>query len=159
MDACTRRLYMEYKLKTVEEIIKLKQLVIDNKICKAKRNWEGADVVIDNKPHVSNPNSFYPEPRFVITEFSLEISWLFECLRDAFYAEKLIDGCTKIEFFGRLANSANDKINKDKNISKQELCISIINEAEKIYSEIKNGTFCSLPIAEGNKIADDYKKG
>ena len=146
-------------MKTEEEIKRIKQLILDNNISKAKSNWGGADVVIDNKTHTTNPNSFYPEPRFVVTEFSLEISWLFECLRDAFYAENLIDGCTKIEFFGRLANSANEIINNNKNVSKQELCLTVLKEAEKIYSEIKNKAFCSLPIANGNEIADDYKRG
>ena len=146
-------------MKTEEEIKRLKQLVIDNKICKSKRNWSGADVVIDNRSHNSNSDSFYPEPRFVISEFSYELSWLFEKLRDAFYEENLLDGCSKIEFFGRLANSANKKISNNKNVSKQELCLTILNEADEMYSEIINGTFCSLPIAEGNTIADDYRRG
>ena len=143
-------------MKTEEEIKKLKQIILEGKFEKAKRNWGGADVVIDNKPHESNSNSFYPKPRFVISEFSYEISWLFECLRDAFYAEKLLDSCSKIEFFGRLANIANDNI-KNKS-SKQELCINILSEAEQICSEIRNGYFCSLPLANGNEIFDDYQR-
>lgn len=147
------------KLKTEEEIKRIRQFILDGKIEKAKKNWSGADVVIDNKAHEPVSNSFYPEPRYVISEFSYEISWLFEKIKDAFYAENLLDGCSKIEFFGRLANSVNEKINKINDVPKQELCITILNEAEKIYFEIINGTFCSLPIAEGNTIADDYRRG
>ncbi len=146
-------------MKTKEELNRVKQLILDDKIEKAQNNWGGADVVIDNKPHEANPNSFYPEPRYVISEFSYEISWLFERLRDAFYTERLLDGCSKIEFFGRLANAANDKLENKDNVSKQEICLIVVNEAEKIYSEIINGTFSCLPISEGNIIADDYKRG
>lgn len=142
-------------MKTEEEIKRIKQLIIDNKIEKAQKNWGGADIVIDNKPHKENPNSFYPEPRYVISEYSLEISWIFEQLKHAFYSENLLDSCSKIEFFGRLANSINNS-NTD---SKQDICMAILNEAEKIHAEIIKGTFKSLVIANGNEILDDYKRG
>lgn len=141
-------------MKTEDEIKRIKQLILDGKIEKAKKNWVGADVVIDNKSHDKNPNSFYPEPRYVISEYSLEISWLFDLLKNAFYAENLLDSSSKIEFFGRLANSVNNSIPG----TKQEICMALINEAEKMYSEIKNGNFKSLPIANGNEIFDDYNK-
>lgn len=144
-------------MKTSEELKKIKQLINDNKIEKAKANWNGAGVHIDNEPKSVKSDSFYPSPRFVITEFSLEISWLFERLRDAFYAEELLNSCSKEEFFGRLANTANKKLENNNILSKQELCNSIFEEAEKIYSEIISGQFKYMPIASGNEIADDYK--
>jgi hypothetical protein len=44
-------------------------------------------------------------PRIVVTPYALELSWLFESLRDAFYADNLLDGQSRIEFFGRRANA------------------------------------------------------
>ena len=58
------------KLKTEEEIKRIRQFILDGKIEKAKKNWSGADVVIDNKAHEPVSNSFYPEPRYVISECS-----------------------------------------------------------------------------------------
>ena len=122
-------------MKTEDEIKRLKQLILENNIGKAESNWEGTGVIIDNKPRSPDPSD-----KFVITEFSLEISWLFNCLGDVFFKDNLIDYCSKYEFFERLADSANDKLNNCNNISKQDLCMSVLNEAEKICSEIKNGT-------------------
>ena len=68
--------------------------------------WRGADVVITDQPlPPSPPDSFYPPQRPVVTVHVAELSWLFERLRDSFMP--LLDGSSKIEFFGRLANAAN----------------------------------------------------
>ena len=91
-------------MKTIEELKRLNELIINKKFEKAKHLWGGADVAVVKEQPKTNPNGFYPDPFFVVSEkFSLEISWMFEQLRDAFYAENLIDGFSKIEFFGRLA--------------------------------------------------------
>jgi hypothetical protein len=143
-------------MKTKESLLKLSREIGVANIKQAKREWGGADVIITkNKPRKSN-NSFYPAPRFVITEYSLELSWLFEELRDAFYSESLIDGYSKIEFFGRLANTANRYILGNLKITAQELCAAVLHEGYAIYEEIIDGNFKTLPIAIGNEIADDY---
>jgi hypothetical protein len=92
----------------------------------------------------------------VVTEYSLELSWLFEELRDIFYSESLIDGCSKIEFFGRLANAAIRFLEKDLNITAQKLCVAVLHESYAIYEEMQDGNFKALPIAIGNEIVDDY---
>jgi hypothetical protein len=143
-------------MKTKELLEKLDREISMANIKKARREWGGADVIITkNKPKRSN-NSFYPDPRFVVTEYSLELSWLFEKLRDAFYSKSLIDGCSKIEFFGRLANAANRYILRNSKINVQELCASVLHEGYAIYEEIIDGNFEVLPIAIGNEIVDDY---
>ena len=38
------------------------------------------------------------------------------------------------------------------------ICTEILNEAEKMHSEIMNGTFEELVISSGNVIADDLKE-
>ncbi|MGH9820800.1 MAG: hypothetical protein ACRD43_11580, partial [Pyrinomonadaceae bacterium] len=76
----------------------------DLKLLRARRDWGGGDVVITSHANDSTSGSFYPSPRTVVTQFSKEVSWLFERLRDDFSG--LIDGTSKIEFYGRLANAA-----------------------------------------------------
>jgi hypothetical protein len=36
-------------------------------------NWQGADVVITKVPLSVDPNSFYPGPRSVVTDFALNL--------------------------------------------------------------------------------------
>ena len=122
----------------------------------AEGPWEGADVVIlPSSKAALEPQSFYAEPRSVVTPYALELSWLFETLRDAFYAENLLDSQTKIEFFGRLANAANRCLGRGTD-SSVRLCAAVLHEAFAIYDEIGEGTFESLPVAVGNEIVDDY---
>ncbi len=145
-------------MKTNEELKRLNELIINMKIGKAKQPWGGADVVVVKEQPKTNTNGFYPDPFFVVSKnFSLEISWMFEQLRDAFYAENLIDGCSKIEFFGRLARAANRGILRNAEDC-CVICMEILKEAQQIYGEITSNTFEVLPIGSGNIIADDLKE-
>lgn len=145
-------------MKTIEELKRLNNAILNDKIEKAAKNWGGADVAVVNRQPRVNPNSFYPDPFFVIsTKFSLEISWMFEQLRDAFYCENLLDGCSKIEFFGRLARAANRGIFRN-NEDCHVICMEILKEAQQIYGEITSNTFEVLPIGSGNQIAADLKE-
>jgi hypothetical protein len=101
---------------------------------------------------------FYSEPRYVVTPFALELSWLFERLRDAFYAEKRLDSCSKYEFFGRLANSANRFLQASTSPTPRLLCGYVLDEAFAIYNEMEEGTFECLLVAIGNQIVDDSRK-
>ena len=143
------------KMTTIELLQNLANDLKASRIRRA-REWGGADVVITRRAPKNTAGGFYPDPRYVITEHALELSWLFEALRDAFYAESLIDGCTKIEFFGRLANAANRFISKNIQVTAHALCMTVLHEAFAIYEEIMGGEFKYLWFAVGNEIADDY---
>lgn len=144
-------------MKTLNELKRLKNLLEEPRLPRAKREWGGADVVITRKrPPKSAEVGFYPEPHYVITEHSLELSHLFEKLRDAFYAEERLDGCSKIEFFGRLANAANRCIKRSPSLTEHILYAAVLHEAFAIYDEMEEGTFQCLAVAVGNEIVDDY---
>jgi hypothetical protein len=81
---------------------------------------------------------------------------LFENLRDVFYDANLIDSCSKIEFFGRLANAANRYLLREANQTAAGLLSAVLHEGYAILDEINEGAFVCLPIAFGNEIADDY---
>lgn len=66
--------------------------------------WGGADVGITSQKPKPWSGGFYSEPRYVVTPHAPELSWLFEQLQSVF--SDLLDGTTKIELFGRLANAA-----------------------------------------------------
>lgn len=122
----------------------------------AERNWGGADVIIrDLPPKPPQAGSFRSEPRYVVTPRSKELSWLFERLRDAFYEEKRVNSCSKIEFFGRLANTANRCIQQGHGMSAVVLCRAVLHEAFTIYDEMEAGEFRALGIAVDGEIVDD----
>jgi len=113
-------------------------------------------VITSTPPPKESGPGFYPEPRYVLTPYSLELSWFFQKLRDAFYAEDRIDGASKIEFFGRLANAANRyRQYATGPTSAHHLCAAVLHEAFAIYREMEEGSFKSLAVASGNEIADD----
>jgi len=119
-------------------------------------DWVGADVEIHTIEKV-NKNSFYPENRFVLTEFSKELSWLFFQLRDIFYKDNLIDFSNKEEFFGRLANAANRYIKRTgtEKIDAKNLLLAVIHEAYCVAEELFDGVFKTLLISSNNTIYDD----
>lgn len=123
--------------------------------CRLRPEWSGADVLITSKAAESDGNgSFYPEPRTVVTPFAGEIGWLFNRLRDAFNG--LIDGTSKIEFYGRLANAVRDYqqgVNGEG--QSQDTLRAVLHEAFIMLEEIEEGTFAYLPIASGNTILAD----
>ena len=122
----------------------------------AKNTWGGADVIICKlPPKPRRENSFRNEPRYVITPCAGELSWLVERLRDAFYAENRLDGDSKIEFFGRLANAASRCIAQGYTENAAALCRAVLHEAFSIYEEMENGSFGALGIAVGLEILDD----
>ena len=146
-------------MKTHEELKRLEAILKKSPLPRSRGEWKGAKVVISQTARPkSAKGGFYPAPRYVVTEHSLELSWLFKKLMDAFYAEKKLDSCTKIEFFGRLANAATRTIKDSEHSTAQHLLTAVLQEAFMIYNEMEAGTFCSLSIASGNEIFNDYVK-
>ena len=123
---------------------------------KRAHKWGSADVIISkNRPEITR-GAVYSASRYVITEHALELSWLFEALRDAFNVQSLLDSCSKIKFFGRLANAANRFLFKNTQVTAQTLCGAVLHEAFAIHEELMDGEFEFLEIAVGNEFADDY---
>jgi hypothetical protein len=145
-------------MKTLHALQEIQSRIGSDPLPKAEYAWRGADVVISTSfaPTTEPTNGFYPEPRMVVSLHALELSWLFEALRDAFYAEGRLDGQSKIEFFGRLANAANRCLRTIDDPSAQVICGAVLHEAFAIYDEMDEGSFKSLSLAAGNEIADDY---
>jgi hypothetical protein len=142
-------------MKTIEELRRIESLLPGGSLPRA-RAWGGADVVISKTPDQNPGSGWYPDPRYVVTRHVRELSWLFENLWAAFRAENRLDGQSKIEFFGRLANAANRCLARTPEVSAQELCAAVLHEAFAIYEEMENGTFESLAMAVDNEILDDY---
>ncbi len=117
--------------------------------------WGGADVVISPYEPPASAPGFYPEPRRVVVASASELSWLFFQLRDIFNA--YLNGQTKIEFFGRLANAAlryQAKNQGDEVLG--DLLRAVLHEAFAMADEMEEGSFRSLAVAFGNEIVDDY---
>ena len=105
---------------------------------RAPVGWIGAGTAVARKrPEPLPLEDFYGPPLYVITPHAMELSWLYRELRDAFFAEKLLDGCTKDDFFRRLSQAALDAIEENGAIGAEELCLKVLDEAGKIYREIR----------------------
>jgi len=125
-----------------------------------RKKWGGAGVVVSKerpKKRGGKFSNFYPSPKYVISPFYREISWLFYELRDVFYENKLIDYGNKEEFFGRLANAANWYIKGSKEQHVDDVLNIMLIEAKIILREIKNNDFMFLPAGFGGIILDDLK--
>jgi len=128
--------------------------VAEGQIGKAKA-WGGAGVGITRRPQKSNPDDFYPEPRWVVTPFVNELSWLFEQLWEGF--RPLLDHVTKFEFFGRLGNAANryhETAGPDASV--RGLLNAVLAKAWSIAAEIASDAFEALPVAPDRAIAEDF---
>lgn len=143
-------------MKTIEHLDALAPMLATAELPKAKECWRGADVSITpSRDPEPTRNSFYPPDRHVGTVHALELSWMFMSLRDAFYAESRINGCSKIEFFGRLANAAARCLDEQPNVPAPVLCAATLHEAYAIFDEMELGEFRCLAFAMGNTIVDD----
>ncbi len=116
--------------------------------------WQGADVVIDNKIHEKSVGNFYSDPRYVITPFAGELSWLFEALKPIFSTVEGY-GIWKEEFFGRLGNMANRAKDLNKAETARDLLLSVLHEAFSCAEEISQGHFQYLLVTSGNAIYQD----
>ncbi|MFC1854128.1 hypothetical protein ACFL27_28425 [candidate division CSSED10-310 bacterium] len=121
--------------------------------------WGGADVVFTTREPRRNPGPrFYPDPRTVVTPYALEAGWLLRRLWQTFRLH--LDSCSKIEFFGRVANAAllyQEKLEgHDEKVG--DLLKAIMSEAFVIFEEMKRGEFRCLGIALGNTIYADIKR-
>lgn len=137
------------KTKTIDELHRLAKKLAKSTVPR-ERTWGGAGVVIADS--IQKNDSYR---RVVVTKFAHELSWLFVVLMNAFYAEERLDHCSKIEFFGRLANAANRYLSHSRNPTAHYLCAAVLYEAFAIYDEMENETFCCLEIAFGNTIFND----
>lgn len=131
---------------------------IDQQAYKKSRleaEWGGADVLVTSMSRDSTGEAgFYPQPRTVVTPYAGEVAWLFTRLRDAF--DGLIDGVSKIEFYGRLANAAaayQQSINGNENA--QDMLRAILHEGFVMLEEMEEGKFEYLLVAPGNTILAD----
>ena len=100
-------------------------------------SWQGADVVILEKSPSPSRGGFYPDPRYVETEFVVELSWLFLKCRDIFLKLEGYGGW-KEELFGRLGNMANRAKEKISPLNCQTLLLAVLHECFSITDEMEN---------------------
>jgi len=116
--------------------------------------WGGAGVIVASTSPAQQPKGSYPDPRYVVTAHAAELSWLFDELWETF--RPLLDHLTKIEFFGRLANAANTRLERDAaRVTPGELLAAVLIKARAIADELEAGTFEALSVAPGGLIAED----
>jgi hypothetical protein len=140
----------------MKKLDELAHLLANPVLPKASRDWSGADVVIASAPQADHVrSSFYPRDREVLTEHALEVSYFFEVLRDHFYAEALIDHCSKTEFFGRLATAADACLLEQPDATAHLVCAAILREAYAMAKQIGEDKLDFLIVAEGNQTTDD----
>jgi len=109
---------------------------------KRAEEWEGSDVVICSNPSKSQLlwigeqnlvirlQDTEPRRRLVVTKYSMELSWLFNELRDIFF--KIFDFVNKYDFYGVLAQAALDYIYmNEENEDINGLLSTVLSKARK----------------------------
>ena len=140
----------------MKRLDELAHLLANPVLPKASRLWAEADVVIAPAPQPDDlRRSSNPKDREVLTEHALEVSYFFEVLRDPFYEEALIDHCSKIEFFARLAAVAEACLLEQPDATAHLVCATVLREAYAMAKQMDEGEFASLIVAEGNQIGDN----
>lgn len=133
------------------ELDELAKQIAGGTIPATEQEWGGADVIVTSQAQPPRrAGGFYPEPRRVLTPHAKALSWLFYQLRDTF--AELIDGCSKIEFYGRLACAAQHYQQQVDQEVRTELLQSVLHEAYQMLEEMKHGRFTHLTVAAGNAI-------
>ena len=119
------------------------------------KEWGGANIVIISRQVNRASGSFYSQLRYVVTDDAKELSWLFSELQDIF--AQLYDSVSKLEFFGRLANTAlrYQSISKDDE-NQRDLLFAVLHEAFAVLNEMESGTFEYFLVTPGNEIVDDF---
>lgn len=131
------------ELNTLKETINSKALPSD---LSEVRDWGGADVtiveVLDEATQdwletqssvIISFQKTEPRRRAVVTKFSKELSWLFYQLRDI--CSEHLDYATKYDFYGTLAQSAMDYLDRHRGTENQtDLLAAVVEEAEKWVS-------------------------
>jgi hypothetical protein len=124
--------------------------------------WGGAGVIFSRERLAATAGAvkgFYPETKYVTTAHAGEAGWLLNRLRDIFSDAGLIDSCSKIEFFGRLANAA---LRYQEQAKKKEtdtlLLAAMLAEAKVMLGEMEKGKFECFMVVPGGVIVDDLMK-
>ena len=137
----------------MKKLDELAHLLANPVLPKASRHWSGSDVLIASAPKPDHlRRSFYPRDGEVLTEHALEVSYFFEVLRDK---EALLDHCSKIEFFGRLATAAEACLLEQPDATAHLVCAAVLREAYAMAKQMDEGEFGFLIVDEGNLIGDD----
>ena len=140
----------------MKKLDELAHLLANPVLPKASRHWSETDVVISSPPQPEHlRRSLYPRDREILTEHALEVSYFFEVLRDPFYEESLINHCSKIEFFGRLASAAEACLLEQPDATAHLVCAAVLREAYAMAKQIDKGEFDFLIVSEGNQIGDE----
>src|SRR5580704_4134377 len=140
----------------MKKLDELAHLLANPVLPKASRHWSEADVVISSAPQPEHlRRSLYPRDREILTEHALEVAYILEVLRDPFYEESLINHCSKIEFFGRLASAAEACLLEQPDATAHLVCATVLREAYAMAKQMDEGEFASLIVAEGNQIGDN----
>jgi len=130
------------KLNILERNILKKELL---SLSEHTEEWSGADVIITNKltkdhlKWLGNDNEIIslqetiPKKRLVITKYSKELSWLFYQLKKIFKSN--IDHISKYDFYGILAQTAIDYINKNKRKLNDKILLLYVLDSSRSFNE------------------------
>jgi hypothetical protein len=134
----------------LNNLLNLEREIMSDRFLKRKismMEWSGADVIIRRRLNenikkwltdqpflVISPQNSIPRRRAVITEFSEELSWLFHRLRIIFSGR--IDYISKYDFYGSLAQSAIDYLQKNKDSKdRRPLLLEVVKTAKGLLDE------------------------
>ena len=120
-----------------------------------EKAWGGAGIIISDKaPEDDNADSWRSTPKYVVTPFVAELSWLFYKLRDTF--GDYVDYVSKYEFYGRLSKAADGySASSDTNVTLQGLLMATLDDAIVMASEMQSYKFQTHNARDDNEVMNE----
>lgn len=148
---------MKNEIRTKLDLL-ARRIIESNHLPKAKNSWIGGEVrIVNSEADIPDTSGTYSYKMPVITKYNLELSFLFQNLRDIFYNANLVDGGNKYDFFRRLGNAANRLIElSDNHYTASDLLLSVLREAYDILDEFEKDEFMHMEFTFNNAVADDF---
>lgn len=115
-----------------EQLFHLLSTIETGNVPKAQADWGGADVAVVKSEPKPKPDSYYPDPKYVVTKHHLELSWLMEEITGIFRGQ--LDYISKYAFYDRLADSAIDQT-RSRGDNMQEVLKAVVKEAINMADE------------------------
>lgn len=118
------------------------------------RQFGYADTMITDREPKLNPNSFYPDPHVLVTQWPGETAWTFGQLMKVVHDLGGF-GMWKEEYFGRLGAAGTDYLNHCPQATAAELALALAAETADFLADFERGPVPVMTVAVDGELVED----